>query len=39
MRTENVYWNHVEWLTVGYVVRLRDEPMCTGNEIQYVILV
>jgi len=36
--TEHVYWNHVVWLTVGCVVHLRDEPMCTWHDIQYVML-
>jgi len=27
--TEDVYWNHVVWLTVGCLVRLRDGLMCT----------
>ena len=36
--TEHVYWNHVVWLTVGCVVHLRDEPMCTWHDIQCVML-
>ena len=35
---KNVYWNYVVWLTVGYVIHLRDEPVCTGRDIQYVML-
>jgi len=33
-----VYWNHVVWMNVTYVVRLRDESICIGNKMQYEIL-